>query len=90
MGSNKHKGISRRRFVKHLSMGVGAVGAGLIFPSKLVAKATSLTGAMQQPKRVLVLGAGLAGLAATWELKEAGHEVSRSRCCSLFLWLYAR
>ena len=76
MGSNKHKDISRRRFVQHLSMGVGAVGAGLIFPSKLVAQATGLTGALQKPKRILVLGAGLAGLAATWELKEAGHEVT--------------
>jgi len=76
MGSKKHKGISRRRFLQHLSMGVGAVGAGLIFPSKLVAEATSLTGVMQKPKRVLVLGAGLAGLAATWELKEAGYEVT--------------
>mgnify|MGYP000141283158 CR=1 FL=1 len=55
MGSNKHKGISRRHFVQHLSMGVGAVSAGLIFPSKLVAQATGMTGALQQPKRILVL-----------------------------------
>jgi len=75
VGTNKHKRMSRRRFLQHMSMGVGAVGAGLIIPGKLVAQATSLTGASQQPKRVLVLGAGLAGLAATWELKQTGHEV---------------
>ncbi len=76
MGSNNHNGISRRRFVQHMSMGLGVVGTGLIFPGKLAAATTLLTGTLQQPKRVLVLGAGLAGLAATWELKEAGHEVT--------------
>lgn len=72
MSSNKYNRISRRHFVQQVSMGAGAVGAGLFLPSKLIAALEETSG---PPKRVLILGAGLAGLAAAWELNEAGHEV---------------
>ena len=65
--------ISRRDFAK-LS-GVAFVGASLstdrnwAFPQKTEPRRAS-------GKRVIILGAGLAGLAAGWELYSAGHDVS--------------
>jgi monoamine oxidase len=75
METKDFNGTTRRRFLQQMSVGLGAVGAGLVRPGRSAAATTRPEGS-SQPKRVLVLGAGLAGLAAAWELREAGHEVT--------------
>ena len=64
--------INRRQFIKRLS----ASAAALALPN--VARATARGGLVLQgaPKSVLILGGGLAGLAAAYELKKAGHTVT--------------
>ena len=65
---------TRREFLEQLALGAGALGIGLGFPGILEAQ-EFLPGKTSNPKKVLVLGAGLAGLAAAWELSKAGHQV---------------
>ncbi|AVR46848.1 hypothetical protein C7S20_17155 [Christiangramia fulva] len=73
----KKKGtqISRKQFLKSLGLGAGALGTGIFFPNMLAAQ-SFINDKTNKPKKVLVLGAGLAGLAAAWELKNAGHDVT--------------
>lgn len=66
----KTKGITRKIFLQQ----VGVFGTGLLFAGNLGA-AEFLTGKTKQPKKIVIIGAGLAGLAAGWNLREAGHEV---------------
>lgn len=69
-------GVSRRRFLGQLGLGAGAVGMGLHLPGFLPPGPGPLEGEAHDPEEVLVLGAGLAGLAAARELDAAGHEVT--------------
>jgi len=64
--------IDRREFLKL----AGAAAGGLCFSSALGWAMPQQSGQRGgSSKRVVILGAGLAGLAAGWELKGAGHEV---------------
>lgn len=66
--------ISRREFLEQFSLGMGALSASMFFSIPLMANEKDLT-RTNNPRDILVLGAGLAGLAAGWELNKAGHKV---------------
>ena len=57
--------MNRRNFLKNST----AASTGLLLPIGLAASPQKTS------KKVVVLGAGLAGLTAAWELVQAGHEV---------------
>ena len=65
--------IDRREFIKEIGFTTAALA---FFPQ--IARAQSRGGLRLQgePKDIVVLGAGLAGLAAAYELKLAGHKVT--------------
>lgn len=65
--------LDRREFLRQLSVGAAAVAA---FPGLAVATSRGGLRLAGSPQNVVVLGGGLAGLAAAWELKKAGHSVT--------------
>src|SRR5277367_95377 len=65
--------IDRREFLRLAGLAAG----GLCLPSEMSwALPRNLTPRPSGARRVTILGAGLAGLAAGWELKNAGHDVT--------------
>jgi monoamine oxidase len=66
------RSISRRSFLRGTSVTATAAGFQLGFTRQ---SSSVLTPKGKEPKRVAVIGAGLAGLAAAWELDAAGHDV---------------
>jgi monoamine oxidase len=69
-------GLNRRRFLQGMVVAATAAplsGVGAIAEDRKVARATS--GKRHAGKRVVVLGAGLAGLAAGYRLTQLGYEV---------------
>jgi monoamine oxidase len=66
------KSINRRQFIKDLSVSAAAL---TLLPNVARASRRGIT-LQGQPKSVVILGGGLAGLAAAYELKKAGHTVT--------------
>jgi monoamine oxidase len=62
----------RRRFLRQATIGAGLVAGGLLLPGSLLGGGRGGNG----QGRVVVIGAGMAGLAAALELESAGYRVS--------------
>lgn len=65
--------IDRRRFIKEVSLSAIALGLSPGIARAVRRGGIKITG---QPQNIVVLGGGLAGLAAGFELKHAGHNVT--------------
>jgi monoamine oxidase len=69
-------GLTRRSFLKHAAWTAPALA---ILPRLATAAAVETSAAARPgvpPRKVIVVGAGLAGLAAAWELVQSGHDVT--------------
>lgn len=75
MDTNREQHISRKLFLQQMGLGIGALSTGIFF-SETLSAAGFVIEKTNKPKNVLVLGAGLAGLSAAWELQKAGHKVT--------------
>ncbi|HYU35070.1 MAG TPA: NAD(P)/FAD-dependent oxidoreductase [Thermoanaerobaculia bacterium] len=65
-------GWTRRTFLQRAALSLPALAA---LP-RLAAAESQAPPPAATPRKAIVLGAGLAGLAAAWELKQAGHDVT--------------
>jgi monoamine oxidase len=65
--------INRRRFLRDISLSAAALA---LMPHVARAERRGGIKLMGEPKNIVILGAGLAGLAAGYELKRAGHKVT--------------
>lgn len=74
MEKTKKQHMTRKDFLQQLSLGLSVLGTGIFFPGSLSA-ADFILGETTNPKKIVILGAGLAGLSAAWELRKAGHHV---------------
>jgi monoamine oxidase len=63
--------ITRRNFLKQSAVAVG--GVSLLRPALIGSAATILRPA---PKKIVIIGAGMAGLSAGYELSQLGHDVT--------------
>lgn len=67
-------GTNRRDFLKHTLLTAAAAVA--LRPASALGAATVHARVTGAPKRIIVAGAGLAGLVAAYELGQAGHDVT--------------
>jgi monoamine oxidase len=65
--------VNRRQFIREISSAAAALA---LLPSISVARHRGGLRLEGEPKNVVILGGGLAGLAAAFELKRAGHQVT--------------
>jgi monoamine oxidase len=65
--------ITRRQFLKELGLSAAALA---FIPNLAVARRRGGLELQGEPKNVVILGGGLAGLSAAYELKKIGHKVT--------------
>src|SRR5262245_43866365 len=71
---NKRKNtIARRQFLKQGAVALATQAVAPLYDRSLTGRLAQVRAA---PKKVIIIGAGLAGLAAAYELAELGHHVT--------------